>query len=78
MKIKKGGFSEQDERFKIQDLGPKRTQEMICDVLPYVGQMISPEDIRDVMPEIFNPYEVIQFTQALDLMVFFDVRLLPP
>lgn len=43
--MKKGGFQDSDERFKISDNGPKRRKEMICDVLPFVGLMISPQNI---------------------------------
>ena len=66
-----------DERFKVNDQGPKRRMEMICDILPFVGQIIAPENIRDVTPELFQPHELLAFTMALDLMVLFDIRLLP-
>jgi hypothetical protein len=51
---------------------------MICDILPYIKLLIAPEIIREVMPDFFNPYEKLQFATALDLMVYFDIRLLPP
>jgi hypothetical protein len=76
--VKRGGFDEANERYKVPDLGPVRRVEMVQDILPYVNKMIVPAEIRDVMADLFTPHEEIQFTQALNLMVYFDIRLLPP
>lgn len=59
MKIKRANVPLHDEeRFQLKDVGPRRPLEMICDILPYVGQIISPDNIRDVMIDMFTPQEV--------------------
>ncbi len=51
---------------------------MIQDILPYVYKLIVPAEIRDVLADLFTPHEEMQFNEALNLMIFFDIRLLPP
>lgn len=48
-----------DDRLKVMDQGPKRRMEMICDILPFVGKIIAPGEVRDVLPELFSPHELL-------------------
>lgn len=76
--MKAGPVSEQEDRHRVLDLCATRIQELRCDILPFIFQMITPQDLNETNFEVWKDSEKQQFYAALEMMILFDMRLLPP
>ncbi len=67
-----------DERFKLQNSNAsQRRKDMLYDVLPLVGQAINLDIRSDAMLDLLSEVEQKQLKDVIELMVTFDIRLLP-
>lgn len=53
-----------------------RKRDMMIDILPHVYNMLHP-NVREINIQLFDEFEKQIFLKAIELMVVFDIKLIP-